>query len=515
MSWICAQIGAREHYAGEKAKSEKLKVEKMRWITSQIGAREHYALPRVLHRVGKLERLYTDFWASSPWRLIGKLTGNGSLSTRCHTELAGAPVTAFNIQALKASRQRFTNPYEGFLQVGEAFGRNVAKDLEKLSRVESRESRAMLAESRDAVTNQRLAGADRTAKQPPWGRVAWESPSSNAEQRPGQQRRGTRAIEMQKKALDSRRSTLDSDLVFFGYDTGFLEPARWVKAQGGKTIVCQMDPARYEVDLVKEEEKRWPGWAKRSVEVPEAYFRRREEEWAVADLVMVNSEWSKQALMKQGVPASKLVVVPLAFEATQDEGRGTRDEGFNSSFRSQVSSFTKEKPLRVLFLGQVILRKGIQYLIEAAMLLKNEAIHFDIVGSIGISDQAVASAPSNMTFHGPVSRDRTDEFYRTADLFVLPTLSDGYALTQLEAMAHGLPVIATPNCGEVVKDGVDGLIVPASDSNALAEAFQLLIQDPEKLRSMSVATKAKVEQFSLRRLGENLERLEEKLKEES
>jgi hypothetical protein len=101
----------------------------MRWICSQIGAREHYAIPRVLHRAGELESLYTDFWASAPWRLLGKLTGKGSLATRCHRELAGAPVTAFNIQALKASRQRFENPYDGFLQIGAAFGRSVASDL--------------------------------------------------------------------------------------------------------------------------------------------------------------------------------------------------------------------------------------------------------------------------------------------------------------------------------------------------------------------------------------------------
>ena len=163
-----------------------------------------------------------------------------------------------------------------------------------------------------------------------------------------------------------------------------------------------------------------------------------------------------------------------------------------------------------MFLGQVILRKGIQYLIEAAMLLRNEAIHFDIVGSIGISDEAVASAPSNMTFHGPVSRDRTKEFYRESDLFVLPTLSDGFALTQLEAMAHGLPVIATPNCGEVVTEGVDGLIVPASDPKALAEAFQLLIQDPGRLGTMSVAAKIKGAEFSLAGLGKHLEGIERK-----
>jgi glycosyltransferase involved in cell wall biosynthesis len=411
----------------------------------------------VLYRAGKLERLYTDFWASATWRLLGKLTGKSSLATRFHPDLKGASVTAFNFQALKASRQRFTNPYKGFLEVGAAFGQRVVSDL---------------------------------------------------------------AFSLQPSAFP---------LVFFSYDTGFLEPARWVKARGGKAIVCQMDPARYEVDLVKEEEKRWPGWAKRSVEVPESYFRRREEEWAVADLVMVNSEWSKQALMKQSVPESKLVVVPLAFEAAKApavesrasrvesnadrvEERRTRDESYQKAVNFSTSQpFNEQNPLRVLFLGQVILRKGIQYLIEAAKLLKNEAIHFDIVGSIGISEEALKSAPPNMTFHGLVSRDRTDEFYRLADLFVLPTLSDGFALTQLEAMAHGLPVIATPNCGEVVTDGVDGLIVPASDPNALAEAFQLLIQDPEKLRSMSEATTAKVEQFSPARLAENLADLEQRL----
>jgi glycosyltransferase involved in cell wall biosynthesis len=407
----------------------------MRWICSQIGAREHYAIPSVLHGAGKLERLYTDFWASAPWKLLGKLTGKGSLATRCHPELSGAPVTSFNLQALKASRQRFSNPYDGFLQVGEAFGLKVAAHLQS--------------------TNSQLPASSST--------------------------------------------------IFFSYDTGFLEPAQWIKARGGKSIVGQMDPARYEVELVKAEEKRWPGWARYSVDVPESYYQRREEEWAIADIVMVNSEWSRQALMKQGVPEGKLEVLPLAYESEKVKGNSRKAKG------EMNLPFCPIRPLRVLFLGQVILRKGIQYLIEAARLLEREPIHFDVVGSIGISDEGVASAPANMTFHGPVSRDRTEEFYRSADLFVLPTITDGFALTQLEAMANGLPVIATPNCGEVVSDGVDGLIVPASDANALAEAFQLLLQDPAKLQSMSEATAAKLEQFSLTRLGENLTALGQRL----
>jgi glycosyltransferase involved in cell wall biosynthesis len=404
----------------------------MNWICAQIGAREHYAIPRVLHRAGKLDSLYTDFWATTGWRILGKLAGKSNLTTRYHSDLKGAAVTAFNFQSLEASRQRFINPYEGFLQVGEAFGRRVVGDLQS--------------------TNSQLSVA--------------------------------------------------SSQIFFSYDTGFLEPARWVKKRDVKAIVCQIDPARYEVDLVKKEEKRWPGWSRLSADAPESYFRRRESEWAVADLVIVNSEWSKQALMKQGVPEDKIVIVPLAYESIDSAAEVQKGKGDAPS---------RNHPLRVLFLGQVILRKGIQYLIEAAKLLKGEAIHFDVVGPIGISDEALSFAPSNMTFHGAVTRDRTREFYDSANLFVLPTLSDGFALTQLEAMTHGLPVIATPNCGEVVSDGVDGLIVPASDSSAIAEAIQLLIQDPMKLRTMSVATAEKLEQFSLGRLGENLAALEKRL----
>lgn len=440
----------------------------MIWICSQIGAREHYAIPRVLHRAGKLEVLYTDFWATAPWRVLGKLTGKSSLATRFHPELATAPVKGFNLQALRASRQHYANPYDGFLEVGEAFGKQVVRDLEK-------------SEKRKLKSGKRVS-----------------------------------AFRLSPFAFSSS--------IFFSYDTGFLEPARWIKERGGKTIVCQMDPARYEVDLVKVEEKKWPGWAKRSVEVPEAYFRRREEEWAVADLVMVNSEWSKQALTKQGVPESKLAVVPLAFEPSSHRpsidgtcrpASSAAPMGLPSAvYRAAPQRLGSRRKLHVLFLGQVILRKGIQYLIEAARLLEKEPIHFDVVGSIGISDSVVASAPSNMTFHGPVSRDRTEGFYCSADLFVLPTLSDGFALTQLEAMAHGLPVITTPNCGEVVTDGIDGLIVPASDPNVLAEAFQMILQDPLKLEAMSEATRAKLEQFSLGRLGENLESLEERLKAE-
>jgi glycosyltransferase involved in cell wall biosynthesis len=156
-----------------------------------------------------------------------------------------------------------------------------------------------------------------------------------------------------------------------------------------------------------------------------------------------------------------------------------------------------ESPLTVLWLGSVILRKGIQYLVQAARTLQKHRIEFLIAGPVGISEQALRSFPANMKILGRVTRDRLSEIYRQAHVFVLPTLSDGFAITQLEAMAHGLPVIATPNCGQVVTDGVDGFILSARDSEALASRLAQLAATPYLVRSMSANALLKAKQYDL------------------
>jgi glycosyltransferase involved in cell wall biosynthesis len=161
-------------------------------------------------------------------------------------------------------------------------------------------------------------------------------------------------------------------------------------------------------------------------------------------------------------------------------------------------------PLTVLWVGSVILRKGIQYLVEAAKILKDSNIRFVVAGPILISKDAVAAAPPNMRFLGKVTRDRTDDLYREADVFVLPTISDGFAITQVEAMAKALPVITTPNCGEVVTDGVDGLIVPPFDGPALAAAIDKVDKDRNLLREMSHRAFVRSTQFFLPAQAEHL-----------
>lgn len=395
-------------------------------------------MPRVLFQNGRLAALYTDYWAGNAVRFLAakiKTRPLNSLATRFHPELGNATVTSWNVHALLW---------------------------------EARFGQKRMAGHRPAKIHGPFHGFIEV---------------------------GCRFALCVREALRKRRD-LNANSVFFSYDTGALETLEWCREQGLKCILNQMDPNRVEVELVRGEEQQWRGWASAAIQVPEEYFARREREWALADRVVVNSEFSRQALLRQGVPASKLVVIPLCFEAGEIDRKS--DSGIWKS----------DQPLRVLFLGQVILRKGIQYLLAAARQLERENIHFDVVGPIGISGEAIKTAPGNVTFHGRTGRDQAAAWYQRSHLFVLPTLSDGFAITQLEAMAHGLPVIATPCCGEVVSAGVDGFIVPARDAGALAQTFRRYLAEPELLRTQSAAAPVKVRNFAYNRLAENLIRLE-------
>jgi glycosyltransferase involved in cell wall biosynthesis len=278
--------------------------------------------------------------------------------------------------------------------------------------------------------------------------------------------------------------------VFFGYSYDSLEALQAERTRGILTVVDQVDPGAFEHDLVLEEAKRWKSYAIPEAQPPEAYFRRNRLEWQVADVIVVNSEWSQQALISSGALKHKLEVLPLAYEAGVAEP--TRRDNHDSG------------NLRVLWLGTVCLRKGIQYLVEAAKRLVSCPIEFLVGGPLHISELAIKEAPRNLRFVGQVSRSQAGTFYQQGDVFVLPTISDGFALTQLEAMAHGLPVIVTPNCGRVVEDGATGFIVPPRDPEALAQALLRFVRDRNLAAKMAPQCRAAVKAYSIDSLGKQL-----------
>jgi glycosyltransferase involved in cell wall biosynthesis len=388
-----------------------------RVICSQIGAREHYAVPRALSRSGLLDTLLTDVWVPEPWRRA----------------LAGIP----------AGRRLATRTH-----------REISD-----RRVVAFTKRALIAGARDY----------------------WQRPGTTEEIYRRFLRVGERFGRDSRAYLEMKTRKNRAPAAFFSYTTGGLEPAEYLERIGVPALLDQIDPARTEHAIELQEAQRWPGWMPRTGGIPEEYFERLKAEWAIATRVIVNSEWSRTALVEQGVPDGKIVVLPLAYEPPPLMRRA----------RPAGASRT------VLWLGQVILRKGIQYLFEAARAIHDDRVRFVIAGPIGISADAVRSAPPNMEFIGPITRDRVTDLYRSADLFVFPTLSDGFGVTQLEAMAHGVPVIATRHCGAVVEDGVNGAIVPARDGIALCEAIMNLISDAGRLDLLSEAATETSKRFSI------------------
>jgi len=280
-----------------------------------------------------------------------------------------------------------------------------------------------------------------------------------------------------------RESHLDPERdVFFGYDTNSLEILQHLKSRKVFTVLDQVDPGLEHETSVLEEIERWPGWQRNPGRMPPSYWDRRRQEWAMADVVLVNSEWSRQAIARQGVPADKIIVVPLGIDLHREP---------------LPAPLQPNGDLTVLYLGSLVLGKGIQYFVEAARALQHEPIRFVAAGPIGLMPEALRRLPSNIQVLGRITRDKLGEVYRQAHVFVLPTISDGFAATQLEAMARGLPVVVTPNCGRVVTHGHDGLLVPARDSQALADALLTLNHNRQLVADMSENALRTVQHYDL------------------
>ena len=310
----------------------------------------------------------------------------------------------------------------------------------------------------------------------------------------------------QRKAVaalsSSQPSTFNSQPILFCYSYAALDLLRYAKQRGWRTVLGQIDPGPVEEQIVSEEVRREPEMGAGWEPVPLAYWNQWREECALADRIVVNSQWSRSCLVEAGVNGSKLFVIPLAYESS--EVRGQRSKVRRE--RQYPDRFGEQRPLRVLFLGQINLRKGVARLLKAIQLLENEPIEFQFVGPVQIS------IPDNLRNHprlrrfGAVSRDDVDVFYRSADVLIFPTLSDGFGITQLEAQARSLPIIASRFCGEVVEDGVNGIVLDELSPNAIAAALRSCLREPARLRTFA-ANAVRADRFNLKVVAENLLRL--------
>ena len=279
----------------------------------------------------------------------------------------------------------------------------------------------------------------------------------------------------------------------YGCNGASLEMFEFARAHGLKCILEQtICPGRIEERLLAEEKLRWPGWEPRldDVAAPTALIEREERELALADSILCGSEFVVDGVRAiTGDRVHRMRVIPYGVELP--EPLGARPE-------------FGHRELNLLFAGEVSLRKGVPYLLEALRMLSPGPINARLVGRVRLDPEPLAQYANLVEFGGHLSRAAMKEAYRWADIMVLPSICEGSALVTYEALAAGVPVITTRNSGSVVRDGKDGFVVPIRDAAALAEKIERLVHDRTLLAEMSLSARARAAEMDLARYSDNL-----------
>lgn len=219
--------------------------------------------------------------------------------------------------------------------------------------------------------------------------------------------------------------------------------------------------------------------------IPRGTFRQLVSEPLMANSIFVASSFCAQTVIKNGVSPSQIHVIPYGVDA----------EGYPEKSRD----IQPRGALKVVFLGSIIQRKGISYLLEAMKLLKGKAIQLVLCGRIA-PDKSLLQKYQDCAIEFKVGLSHREVLHElhSADVFVFPSLLEGFAHVILEAMSCGLPVITTQNtCGpDVVVEGEHGFIIPIRDVDALVNRLEWCLSHREVLAEMGRQAANRAREFT-------------------
>jgi glycosyltransferase involved in cell wall biosynthesis len=266
----------------------------------------------------------------------------------------------------------------------------------------------------------------------------------------------------------------------FGEGGPFLIEAK----RRGLTVVSDVYIALSADDIVRAEARAFPDWSgilSRSVPFSSEIML------TASDTFVCPSEFVRDDLVEAtAISREKTVIVPYVVG------------------EPWLAIDNRPEPGRVLFAGTADLRKGIHYLAMAADRLKRRhSYRFRVAGHAvpEVTGQPVCKV---LEFLGRVPRTQVHREFTVADIFVLPSLAEGSAGVTYEALGAGLPVVTTRAAGSVVRDGVDGLIVPERDPDALASAIESIVEDRPRREQMAIAARERAREFTTDRLADRL-----------
>jgi glycosyltransferase involved in cell wall biosynthesis len=228
---------------------------------------------------------------------------------------------------------------------------------------------------------------------------------------------------------------------------------------------------RYSHKHLKIEQDRWPAWASTLVEFNDSTEKldRKDEELRLADKIFVASHFTATTLKEYPDSLAEIIIIPYGFPPIYP----------NRNYSSLLSN----RPLRLLFVGGLSQRKGIAYLFEAVNSF-GKNVELTIVGHKS-SDRCIAldTELSKHKWFPSLPHDEILKLMREHDVFVFPSLFEGFGLVITEAMSQGTPVITTDRTAgpDLIKNGENGWLVEAGSAEALICMIEQLMKRPEMI----------------------------------
>lgn len=210
-----------------------------------------------------------------------------------------------------------------------------------------------------------------------------------------------------------------------------------------------------------------------------------------ADYIVVPSDFAYKSFLDSGFDINKVVKIPYGYDPQIFKPAPRKDNIF-----------------RVLFCGNIILRKGIVYLLEAWDKLNFKDAELVLVGRIFNETKAILkkyiSKNRSIKIKGFMPYSEIVNQYQQADVFILPSLEEGSALVNYEAMACGLPVITTFNSGSVTRNGMDGFIIQPQNTAQICEKLLYFYDNRQKAKQMGLSASEYVKNYTWEKYSEKL-----------
>jgi glycosyltransferase involved in cell wall biosynthesis len=275
------------------------------------------------------------------------------------------------------------------------------------------------------------------------------------------------------------RAKMDDSDIFVGWSNASLEAIPIARAAGLKIVIERgSSHIEHQTEVLIEA---YQSLGIKPAEIPIGVIERELAEYDLADVIAMPSQFAAKTFVDRGVSASKLIVNNYGVDLTR--------------FKPSACRAEHPKP-RILFVGQVGVRKGIPNLLKAFAALKSQA-ELHLVGPIeqGFENYLRDAKTDNVVVKGPTSGSGLPTTYAEADIFCLPSIEEGFPLVNLQALASGCPVITTEAAGaaDIIQDGINGLTIGNNSIELLTEALEKLIDDAALRQQMSVAATASVQ----------------------